>query len=169
MIAILDRLYSRARSALLVVVACSLPSPLLLASPAGPTVSLGSASFSSQGSQLTIQTSDRAFINWQSFNIGVGQTTTFLQPSSSSVVWNQINDPNPSQILGTLNANGYVVLQNQAGCDYGFRPGPKPGGYAAEHAIGSAGRNARIHGARAVDGGKGFDRLGYLCVGCDSV
>ena len=115
MIAILDRLYSRARSALLVVVACSLPSPLLLASPAGPTVSLGSASFSSQGSQLTIQTSDRAFINWQSFNIGVGQTTTFLQPSSSSVVWNQINDPNPSQILGTLNANGYVVLQNQAG------------------------------------------------------
>src|ERR1017187_7399978 len=115
MIAILIRLYSRARSALLVVGACSLPSPLLLASPAGPTVSQGSASFSSQGSQLTIQTSDRAFINWQSFNIGVGQTTTFLQPSSSSVVWNQINDPNPSQILGTLNANGYVVLQNQAG------------------------------------------------------
>ena len=31
------------------------------------------------------------------------------------MVWNQINDPNPSQILGTLNANGYVVLQNQAG------------------------------------------------------
>jgi hypothetical protein len=30
-------------------------------------------------------------------------------------VWNQINDPNPSQLLGTLNANGYVVLQNQAG------------------------------------------------------
>ena len=79
------------------------------------TVSQGSASFSSQGSQFTIQTSDRAFINWQSFNIGAGQTTTFLQPSSSSVVWNQINDPNPSQILGTLNANGYVVLQNQAG------------------------------------------------------
>ncbi len=83
--------------------------------PAGPTVSQGSASFSTQGSQFTIQTSDRAAINWQSFNIGVGQTTTFLQPSSSSVVWNRINDPNPSQLLGTLNANGYVVLQNQAG------------------------------------------------------
>jgi filamentous hemagglutinin family protein len=64
---------------------------------------------------LTIRTSDRAFINWQSFNIGVGETTTFLQPSSSSLVWNRINDSNPSQILGNLNANGYVVLQNSSG------------------------------------------------------
>src|SRR4029077_19813 len=44
-----------------------------------------------------------------------GETTSFIQPSSSSVVWNQINDRNPSQILGNLNANGYVVLQNQSG------------------------------------------------------
>jgi filamentous hemagglutinin family protein len=115
MIAVLDRPYARARSALLVLLACSVPAPLLPARPAGPTVAQGTASFSSQGSQFTIRTSDRALINWQSFNIGVGQTTTFIQPSSSSVVWNQINDPNPSQILGTLNANGYVVLQNQAG------------------------------------------------------
>jgi filamentous hemagglutinin family protein len=115
MIAALDCRYSRARSALLVLLACGLPSPFLYANPAGPTVSQGGASFRSQGSQLTIQTSGNSVINWQSFNIGVGQTTTFLQPSSSSVVWNQINDPNPSQLLGTLNANGYVVLQNQAG------------------------------------------------------
>ncbi len=87
----------------------------LSANPVGGTVTQGSASFNTQGSQLTIQTSDRAFINWQSFNIGAGETTTFVQPSSSSLVWNQINDPNPSQILGNLNANGYVVLQNQNG------------------------------------------------------
>src|SRR5438046_3972946 len=72
------------------------------ANPIAPTVTQGKASFSSQGSHLTIQTSDRAFINWQSFNIGVGQTTTFLQPSSSSLVWKQINDRNPSKILGNL-------------------------------------------------------------------
>ncbi len=85
------------------------------ANPAGGTVSQGSASFNTSGSQMTIRTSDRALINWQSFNIGVGQTTTFIQPSSSSVVWNRINDSNPSQILGNLNANGYLVLQNSAG------------------------------------------------------
>jgi len=38
-----------------------------------------------------------------------------VQPSSSAVAWNQINDANPSQIFGSLNANGYVVLQNQNG------------------------------------------------------
>jgi filamentous hemagglutinin family protein len=74
------------------------------------------ANISSSGSQLTVnQTSPYAFINWQSFNIGAGETTTFVQPSSSSVAWNQINDVNPSQILGNLNANGYIILQNQNG------------------------------------------------------
>ena len=85
------------------------------ANPVGPTVAQGAASFTSQGSHFSIQTSDRAFINWQSFNIGLGETTSFLQPSSSSLVWNQIHDQNPSQILGSLNANGYVVLQNSSG------------------------------------------------------
>src|SRR5579864_297803 len=87
------------------------------ANPRGGTVQQGTANFnySNSGSQLTITTSSQAFINWQSFNIAAGETTTFVQPSSSSLVWNQINDPNPSQILGNLNANGYVVLQNQSG------------------------------------------------------
>jgi filamentous hemagglutinin family protein len=99
----------------LVLLALQLHLNLGWSAPAGATVTQGSASFSSQGSQLTIQTSDRAVINWQSFNIGRGETTTFVQPSVSSVVWNRINDPNPSQILGNLNANGYLVLQNASG------------------------------------------------------
>ena len=86
-----------------------------LANPVGPTVSQGHASFSTSGSTLTVQTSDTAFINWQSFNIALGQTTTFDQPSADSIVWNQIHGNSPSQILGNLNANGYVVLQNSSG------------------------------------------------------
>lgn len=90
------------------------------ANPAGATVTQGSMSMTSSGSQLTInQTSANALINWQSFNIAPGETTTFIQPSSSSVAWNQINDANPSQILGSLNANGYVVLQNPNGFHVG--------------------------------------------------
>ena len=85
------------------------------APPVGPVVNLGTAKVTTQGSVTTIQTSDKAVLSWQNFNIGLGQTTTFVQPSSSSVVWNQIHDSNPSQILGTLNANGLVVLQNSAG------------------------------------------------------
>jgi filamentous hemagglutinin family protein len=85
------------------------------ANPTGGSVAQGSANFNSSGSQMTITTGANTVINWQSFNIGVNDTTTFVEPSSTSVVWNHINDSNPSQILGTLNANGYVVLQNQNG------------------------------------------------------
>lgn len=85
------------------------------ANPLNPVVGRGSASFSTQGPNLTIHTSANTLINWASFNIGAGETTTFIQPSSTSVVWNHISDPNPTQILGHLDANGYVVLQNQAG------------------------------------------------------
>jgi filamentous hemagglutinin family protein len=105
------RNYNSLRCILLLLASASAAHP----NPTGPTVGQGRATFNSQGSQLTIRTSDRTFINWQSFNIGLGETTTFIQPSSSSLVWNRINDPNPSQILGNLNANGYVVLQNSSG------------------------------------------------------
>jgi filamentous hemagglutinin family protein len=89
---------------------------LAQANPAGGTVTQGAASFTSAGPQLTVNVSTpTAAINWQTFNIGAGETTTFVQPSASSVVWNQINDPNLSQIMGSLNANGYVILQNQNG------------------------------------------------------
>lgn len=88
----------------------------LFANPTGGTVAQGSATFSSSGSQFNInQTSPTAFINWQGFNIGASETVNFNQPSSTAVAWNQINDPNPSQILGSLNANGYVILQNASG------------------------------------------------------
>ena len=71
-------------------------------------------------SQVTInQTSANAFINWTVSTSPPGETTTFNQPSSSSVTWNQINDPNASSINGNINANGYVVLQNPNGFTVG--------------------------------------------------
>lgn len=90
-------------------------SPHAQANPTGPVVTQGSAVITGAGSQLTIQTSGNAYINWGSFNIGAGESTRFIEPSSSSFVWNRINDPNPSQILGHLDANGLVILQNQSG------------------------------------------------------
>ena len=86
------------------------------ANPTGGSVTQGAATFKTSGNQFIItQTSGNAYVNWQSFNIGAGETTTFVQPSPTSVTWNNINDVNPSQILGNLNANGYVVLQNSSG------------------------------------------------------
>ncbi len=90
-----------------------------LANPQGMTVQGGSATATINGSQLTITTSQNAFLNWQSFNIAAGETTLFQQPSAASIVWNRINDQNPSQIFGTLRANGVVVLLNSSGFYFG--------------------------------------------------
>jgi filamentous hemagglutinin family protein len=108
--------FGRCPAAVLVWTFCALLAPWpLAANPSHPVVKQGSATFSTKGSQLTITTTANSVINWSSFNIGAGQTTLFIEPSSTSVVWNHISDPNPTQILGHLDANGYVVLQSQSG------------------------------------------------------
>jgi filamentous hemagglutinin family protein len=99
-----------------------------LANPTGMTVASGTATASQNGSQLTITTSPIAFLNWQSFNIAAGETTLFNQPSISSVVVNRINDQNPSQIFGSLQANGIVVLMNSSGFYFGPNSYVKTGG-----------------------------------------
>jgi filamentous hemagglutinin family protein len=91
----------------------------VFANPTGLTVASGTASASQNGAQLTVTASQNAFLNWQSFNIAAGETTVFQQPSASSIVWNKINDQNPSQIFGSLQANGVVVLMNSSGFYFG--------------------------------------------------
>jgi filamentous hemagglutinin family protein len=58
-------------------------------------------------------------LNWQSFNIAAGETTVFVQPSSTSIVWNSIGGGSASQIYGSLQANGVVVLMNPSGFYFG--------------------------------------------------
>jgi filamentous hemagglutinin family protein len=101
------------------------------ANPTGLSVASGSASATQVGSQLTIQASHNAVLDWPSFNIAAGQTTTFQQPSARSVVWNRIYDQNPSQIQGHLNANGFVVLMNQSGFFFGPNSVINVGGFLA--------------------------------------
>ncbi|HEY9034989.1 MAG TPA: filamentous hemagglutinin N-terminal domain-containing protein, partial [Pseudomonadales bacterium] len=87
-----------------------------MANPQGGTVVAGSASLHSSGNTLTVQQqTQRAIINWQSFDIAGGETTRFVQPDSSSAVLNRVNSGNPSAIYGTLKANGHVYLINPNG------------------------------------------------------
>jgi filamentous hemagglutinin family protein len=90
------------------------------ANPAGGVVTGGQANISQSGTTLDVtQTSNRAVINWQTFNIASNETTDFIQPSSNAIVVNRIGDVNPSQILGRLTANGNVVLINPNGVLFG--------------------------------------------------
>ena len=101
------------------------------ANPQGMGVAQGSATAVASGGRLDITTSHNAVINWSSFNIAPGETTAFHQPSAVSVVWNRILDANPSQIWGSLNANGIVVLMNQNGFYFGPNSSINVGGFIA--------------------------------------
>jgi filamentous hemagglutinin family protein len=100
----------------------------LLANPTGLSVAAGSATAQQLGSQLNVTVSQAAVLNWQSFNIAAGETTSFLQPSANSVVLNLIGGASPSQIFGSLNANGTVILENANGFYFGSGSMIKVGG-----------------------------------------
>lgn len=67
------------------------------------------------GNQTVTQTSERAVINWGSFNVGTGQTLTFAQPSVNSATLNRVTGDTTSTIAGTVNATGSVFLVNPNG------------------------------------------------------
>src|SRR5579883_2859236 len=95
-------------------------------------VSSGAASLAQSGSTMNItQATPSAILNWQSFDIAAGNTVNFKQPSSSSVALNQIFEANPSQIFGTLTANGEVYLINPNGIVFGPHSSVNVGGLVA--------------------------------------
>ena len=83
--------------------------------PLAPTVVNGSATFAQSGNVLNVTNSSGAIINWNSFSIGAGETTRFIQASASSSVLNRVLANDPSVILGTLTSNGKVWLINPSG------------------------------------------------------
>ena len=104
------------------------------ANPQGAQVVGGAATVQGQGTNnVTVnQTTNRAIINWNTFNIGSGDTTTFVQPNSSSVALNRVTgNLGPSQIFGTLNANGRIFLINPDGVLFGGGAVINTGGFLA--------------------------------------
>src|SRR5712671_2337979 len=90
--------------------------------PLGGTVVGGSATIQGQGGPAVIvnQSSNRAIINWNTFNIGVNESVRFNQPSASSVALNRVvGGLGPSEIMGSLTANGRVFLINRDGILFG--------------------------------------------------
>ena len=99
----------------LMVFALACPGPVS-SNPVAPVITHGSASFVESGSSLVInQFTDRAIIDWQSFSIGAGDTTQFVQPGASSAVLNRVRGNAASLIDGRLLANGRVFLLNSNG------------------------------------------------------
>jgi len=89
------------------------------ANPTAPVVVSGTATFATSGNLLNVTNSTNAIINWNSFSIGVGELTRFIQPSAASAVLNRVTGQDPSAILGALQSNGRVFLLNPNGIVFG--------------------------------------------------
>lgn len=88
--------------------------------PQDPVVSAGNASFVEAGKKLDIhQTSDKAVIDWRSFDIQAGEHTEFHQPNQNSFTLNRVNSNSASQIDGMLSANGNIAVINPNGVYFG--------------------------------------------------
>ncbi|MDO8300849.1 filamentous hemagglutinin N-terminal domain-containing protein, partial [Lacisediminimonas sp.] len=84
--------------------------------PTGGQLVAGQAVISQLSNQMTVsQGSDKAIINWNTFNIGSAAAVNFQMPSSTSAVLNRVITNNPSSLLGTLTGNGRIWLINPAG------------------------------------------------------
>jgi filamentous hemagglutinin family protein len=87
------------------------------ANPDGATVVTGDVSISGIGSDHVIIQNDsmRSIVDWNSFSIGTGETTTFNQLSNDAAILNRVTGGNITEIYGTLESNGQVFLINENG------------------------------------------------------
>lgn len=114
--------------------------PAATALPTGGQVVAGTAALAQSGATLNInQTTQRAAVNWQTFNVGSQATVNFNQPNAASVTLNRVSDPNPSQIFGRINAPGQVFLTNSSGVYFAPGASVNVGGLVAStHSLSNA-------------------------------
>lgn len=114
----LDRSSVMNRGAVRVLMVCPMMAAASVpawAGPEGQQVVAGSATFSRNGALTTITAANKTIINYSGFNIAGHETVRFIQPDASSRVLNRINGGSPTQIDGSLIANGIVYIVNPAG------------------------------------------------------
>ncbi len=100
----------------LVFASPAIAQPAPTARPAGGIVVGGTASIGQTAAQTTVaQSTQRAAIDWRSFDVGSAHAVQFQQPNSTAVILNRVTGPDPSQIAGRISANGQVVITNQSG------------------------------------------------------
>ncbi|MCG8325624.1 MAG: filamentous hemagglutinin N-terminal domain-containing protein, partial [Thiotrichales bacterium] len=95
----------------------------VIAGPEGGEVVGGQGTISSPNAATTQinQTTQNLAIEWQTYNVGANELVEYIQPNRSATALNKIFDANPSQIFGTIKANGQIILVNPNGVF--FKPG----------------------------------------------
>jgi filamentous hemagglutinin family protein len=124
---------ARNKAALLMLVPLSsLMHGAWAADAANATVSAGAASVTTAGNTTTInQASQRAAIDWTSLSTRANEALVFNQPNAQAIALNRITGSSPSELLGSLTANGQVFILNPNGVLFGAGSQVNVGGLVA--------------------------------------
>ena len=88
--------------------------------PSGATVVHGKVEMNIQGQTMLLeQSTAKAIVNWESFDIGAGHAVIVRQPSSSAAMLARVTGGLPSEIYGRLTVNGGFYLVNPNGILFG--------------------------------------------------
>ena len=88
--------------------------------PSGANFQAGIGKINYHNSSVYIrQSSSRAVIDWQSFNVGQGGAVHFIQPNQAAATLNRVTGGGVSQILGQIKAPGQVFITNSNGVLFG--------------------------------------------------
>jgi len=103
------------------------------------------------------QVTQQAILNWQEFNVGARTTLTFDQQGHRDwVALNRVNNATaPSQILGTIKADGHVYVINQSGIIFGGSSQVNVGSLIASTA-GITDDQFRSNGIYSIPNGSGY-------------
>ncbi|WP_421954681.1 YDG domain-containing protein [Polaromonas sp.] len=102
------------------------------ADAANASVSVGTASLATVGNTTTInQGSQRVAIDWTSLSTRTNEALVFNQPNASAIALNRITGSSPSELLGSLTANGQVFILNPNGVLFGAGSQVNVGGLVA--------------------------------------
>ncbi|HEX7853681.1 MAG TPA: MBG domain-containing protein [Sphingobium sp.] len=86
------------------------------AAPSGASFDPAAISVAQNGSQTTVvQTTSRAVVDWQGFDVRSNESVAFQQPDSRSAILNRVHSTGASQIDGAISAPGRVIIQNANG------------------------------------------------------
>ena len=102
------------------------------ADAANATVSAGAAGIATVGNTTTInQSSQRVAIDWTSLSTRANEALVFNQPNAQAIALNRVTGSSPSELLGSLTANGQVFILNPNGVLFGAGSQVNVGGLVA--------------------------------------
>lgn len=126
-------LQAQCRAALVVIISTALIFPRAhAADAANAAVVAGAGTVATSGLTTTInQGSQNLAIDWTSLSTRASEALVFNQPNASAIALNRITGTSPSELLGSLTANGQVFILNPNGVLFGAGSQVNVGGLVA--------------------------------------